>query len=110
MVFPFPSPDPGEQDRIRALNASLRSLAEGWDGRRWEEDRWIGDRTGREVGEGGLCGLYVPEAYGGQGLSQTGYCRVFETFAQIDGTLSVVLGVHPSVGVQGIMLFRYDEA
>jgi len=109
MVFPFPSPDPGEQDRIRALNASLRSLAEGWDGRRWEEDRWIGDRTVRELGEAGLCGLYVPEAYGGQGLSQTGYCRVFETFAQIDGTLSVVMGVHQSIGMKGIMLFGSDE-
>jgi acyl-CoA dehydrogenase family protein 9 len=109
MVFPFPSPDPGEQDRIRALNASLRSLAESWDARRWEEDRWIGDRTVRELGEAGLCGLYVPEAYGGQGLSQTGYCRVFETFAQIDGTLSVVMGVHQSIGMKGIMLFGSDE-
>jgi acyl-CoA dehydrogenase family protein 9 len=109
MVFPFPSPDPGEQDRIRALNSSLRTLAEGWDVRRWEEDRWIGDRTVRELGEAGLCGLYVPEAYGGQGLSQTGYCRVFETFAQIDGALSVVMGVHQSIGMKGIMLFGSDE-
>ena len=33
----------------------------------------------RELGERGPCGLYVPEKYGGQGLSQTGYARVFET-------------------------------
>src|SRR3954454_2937820 len=109
MVFPFPSPDPGEQDRIRALNASLRALAEGWDVRRWEEDRWIGDRTVRELGEAGLCGLYVPEAYGGQGLSQTGYCRVFETFAQIDSTLSIILGVHQSIGFKAIVMFGSDE-
>ncbi len=109
MVFPFPSPDPDEQDRIRALNSSLRSLAETWDVGSWEEDRWIGDRTIRELGEAGLCGLYVPEAYGGQGLSQTGYCRVFETFAQIDGTLSVVMGVHQSIGMKGILLFGSDE-
>jgi acyl-CoA dehydrogenase family protein 9 len=109
MVFPFPRPDAAEQERIRALNSSLREMAEGWDPRRWEEERWIGDRTIRQLGEAGLCGLYVPEEYGGQGLSQTGYCRVFETFAQIDGTLSVVMGVHQSIGMKGIILFGSDE-
>ncbi len=109
MVFPFPSPDPSEQDRIRGLNDALRDLAEDWDVREWEEKRWIGDGTVRDLGEAGLCGLYVPEEYGGQGLSQTGYCRVFETFAQIDGTLSVIMGVHQSIGMKGIVLFGTDE-
>ena len=54
-------------------------------------------------------GLYVPEEYGGQGLSQTGYCRVSEEFAQIDATLSVVMGVHQSIGMKGIVLFGSDE-
>jgi acyl-CoA dehydrogenase family protein 9 len=109
MVFPFPSPEPSEQDRIRGLNDALRGLAEDWDVREWEEKRWIGDGTVRDLGEAGLCGLYVPEEYGGQGLSQTGYCRVFETFAQIDGTLSVIMGVHQSIGMKGIVLFGTDE-
>jgi acyl-CoA dehydrogenase family member 9 len=109
LVFPFPAPDPDEQDRIRSLNSRLWGLAEDWDVARWEEDRWIGDRTVRDLGKAGLCGLYVPEEYGGQGLSQTGYCRVFETFAQIDGTLSVVMGVHQSIGMKGIVLFGSDE-
>ena len=54
-------------------------------------------------------GLYVPEEYGGQGLSQTGYCRVSEVFAQIDATLSVIMGVHQSIGMKGIVLFGTDE-
>jgi acyl-CoA dehydrogenase family protein 9 len=109
MVFPFPRPHEEEQERIRALNSALREMAEGWDPRRWEEEGWVGDGTIRQLGEAGLCGLYVPEEYGGQGLSQTGYCRVFETFAQIDGTLSVVMGVHQSIGMKGIALFGSDE-
>ena len=109
MVFPFPKPAVEEQDRIRALNASLRELAETIDTREIEEKRWLGDDLVRELGERGLCGLYVPERYGGQGLSQTGYCRVFETFAQIDATLSVVMGVHQSIGMKGIVLFGSDE-
>src|ERR687892_405768 len=63
----------------------------------------------RELGEAGLCGLYVPEEYGGQGLSQTGYARVFETFAEVDATLAIILGVHQSIGFKGIVLFGTDE-
>jgi alkylation response protein AidB-like acyl-CoA dehydrogenase len=109
MVFPFPRPEAEEQNRIRALNASLRELAKGIDPREIEERGWIGDDLVRELGQRGLCGLYVPERYGGQGLSQTGYCRVFETFAQVDAALSVVMGVHQSIGMKGIMLFGSDE-
>jgi len=107
LVFPFPKPDPDEQDRIRSLIASLREMP--YDPRRVEEERWLGDDTIAELGQRGLLGLYVPEEYGGQGLSQTGYCRVSEVFAQIDATLSVVMGVHQSIGMKGIVLFGTDE-
>ena len=110
MVFPCPRPDPGEQERIRALNARrARHRRRAMDHREIEEKRWIGDDVIRELGERGLCGLYVDEEYGGQGLSQTGYARVFETFAQIDATLSIVLGVHQSIGFKGIHMFGTDE-
>jgi len=107
LVFPFPKPDPGEQDRIRSLIAALGEVP--YDAYRIEEDGWLGDKTVRELGERGLMGLYVPEEYGGQGLSQTGYCRVSESFAQLDATLSVVMGVHQSIGMKGIVLFGTDE-
>jgi acyl-CoA dehydrogenase family member 9 len=107
LVFPFPKPDPEEQDRIRALIASLREIP--YDAKKIEEERWLGDDMIAELGERGLLGLYVPEEYGGQGLSQTGYCRVSEVFAQIDATLSVVMGVHQSIGMKGIALFGTDE-
>jgi acyl-CoA dehydrogenase family member 9 len=110
LVFPWPEPDPDEQEKIRGLNASLRELAETKiDTRKIEEKRWLGDDVVRELGERGLCGLYVPEEYGGQGLSQTGYARVFETFAQIDATLSIVMGVHQSIGFKGIHLYGTPE-
>ena len=107
LVFPFPKPDPEEQERIRGLIAALRDMP--YDPRKVEEERWIGDDTIAELGERGLMGLYVPEEYGGQGLSQTGYCRVSEVFAQIDATLSVIMGVHQSIGMKGIALYGTDE-
>jgi acyl-CoA dehydrogenase family member 9 len=109
LVFPWPEPEAGEQQRIRELNAAAREIGSRMDHREIEEKRWIGDKTIRELGEAGLCGLYVDERYGGQGLSQTGYARVFETFAQIDATLSIVLGVHQSIGFKGIAMYGSDE-
>ncbi|HZA57900.1 MAG TPA: acyl-CoA dehydrogenase family protein [Solirubrobacterales bacterium] len=110
LVFPWPSPEAEEQARIRDLNARLREYcAENYDPRRIEEERWIPDETLRELGEIGVMGLYVDERHGGQGLSQTGYARVFETIGEIDATLAIVLGVHQSIGYKGISLFGSDE-
>src|SRR3954467_3064123 len=109
LVLPFPKPPEDDQRRTRELIAQAREFAEGYDERKVEEDRWIGDDKVRELGERGLLGLYVPTEYGGAGLSQTGYCRVSEEFAQIDGTLSVVMGVHQSIGMKGIVLHGSDE-
>src|SRR5512144_283981 len=110
LVFPWPTADQEEQDRIRALNARIRDYcAEHYDPSKVEEERWIPDQVLRDLGEIGALGLYVDEAYGGQGLSQTGYARVFETVGQIDATLAIVLGVHQSIGFKGISLFGTDE-
>ena len=92
LVFPYPKPDQEEQDKIRGLIAKLREIAAAkLDPHKAEENGWIGDDVIAAMGEAGLLGLHVPEEYGGQGLSQTGYCRVFEEFAQIDPTLSCLL-------------------
>jgi len=110
LVFPFPKPDSEEQDRIRELIGRLRTIAaELIDPHKAEEQGWIGDDVIAALGEAGLCGLHVDEEYGGQGLSQTGYCRVSEVFAQIDPTLSVIMGVHQSIGMKPIELYGSDE-
>src|SRR3954453_11195550 len=110
LVFPWPVTGAEEQDKIRALNSRIRDYcSENYDPRKAEEDRWIPDEVLRDLGEIGALGLYVDEKYGGQGLSQTGYARVFETVGQIDATLAIVLGVHQSIGFKGISLFGSDE-
>jgi acyl-CoA dehydrogenase family protein 9 len=109
MVFPWPEPAPDEQDRIRGLIAAAKEIGSRYDPREVEEKRWVGDDVIRDLGEAGLLGLYVEERYGGQGLSQTGYARVFETINQIDATLSIVVGVHQSIGYKAIDYFGTEE-
>jgi acyl-CoA dehydrogenase family protein 9 len=109
LVFPWPEPDAEEQERVRALIAAAHDIGRTIDSRKIEEQRWIGDDLVRELGERGLCGIYVPEEYGGQGLTQTGYARVFEAFTEIDAAVAIVMGVHQSIGFKGIHLFGTDE-
>lgn len=109
-AFPFPRLADEERTKVDKLTDELRSYCERhYDPRQVEADRWIPDSVLRDLGELGLLGLYVPERYGGQGLSQTAYCRVFEAIGGVDSTLSVVLGVHQSIGYKGIYLFGTDE-
>jgi len=108
-VFPFPALPEGEQERVDALVEAGRDfLAETYDAREAEAQGRIDDRIFRGLGEIGLLGLYLPQAYGGQGLSQTAYCQVFEQFTAFDPTLSVVMGVHQSIGTKPIYLFGTD--
>jgi acyl-CoA dehydrogenase family protein 9 len=110
LAFPFPKPDDAERAKIGDLVRSLREFAEeSYDQHEIEERGWLGDDVIAGLGERGLLGLYVPEEYGGQGLSQTGYCKVSEVFAQTDATLSVVMGVHQSIGMKGIALYGTDD-
>ncbi len=99
-----------ERRQVGDLISSLYAITdELYDLDQIERDRWIGDEVLAAMGEAGLLGLYVSPEYGGQGLSQTGYCRVSEEFGRIDATLAVVMGVHQSIGYKGIHLFGDDD-
>jgi len=110
LVMPYPLLDPAERTKVDALVGSAREYLTGtYDPWKAEADRWVGDDTIRDLGERGLLGLFVDEQYGGQGLSQTGYCRVMEEFGRVDGALAVVMGVHQSIGTKPIYLYGNDE-
>jgi acyl-CoA dehydrogenase family protein 9 len=110
LVLPFPALAEDESRRVDRLVETLLDYArEAVDPVRMESDRWIGDDVVQGLAERGLMGLGVPEPYGGQGLSSTGYCRVFEALGALDPTFAVVLGIHQSIGTRGIVLFGTDE-
>jgi acyl-CoA dehydrogenase family protein 9 len=109
MVFPYPRMPPEEGLRVDELVSRFHEVTVDYDPRVAEENGWVGDSLIAALGDAGLLGLYVEEEYGGQGLSQTGYCKVFEAVAAVDPTLSVVMGVHQSIGYKGIALFGSDE-
>ncbi|MDX1658091.1 MAG: acyl-CoA dehydrogenase family protein [Nitriliruptorales bacterium] len=110
MVTPYPKMDDDERTKVRDLVDQFHGWAsENYDQFAAEQAGWIGDGTIEALGEMGYTGLYVPEEYGGLGLSQSAYCRVFEEFGKVDAALAVSLGVHQSIGYKGIALFGTDE-
>src|SRR3954462_8863516 len=110
VVFPYPIPRGEEADKVRGLVQDFRAYAEQHiDSREIDETGTISDQVYRDLGDLGLMGLYVDEAYGGQGLSQTGYARVFEAIGQADGSLTIGMGVHQSIGLKGIHIYGTDE-
>src|SRR3954462_6483857 len=110
VVFPYPIPRGEEADKVRGLVQDFRAYAEQHiDSREIDETGTISDQVYRDLGDLGLMGLYVDEAYGGQGLSQTGYARVFEAIGQADGSLTIGMGVHQSIGFKGFHMFGTDE-
>lgn len=110
LVLPYPRMDVDERRRVDDLIARFRTYCDAnYDPAAIEAEKWVPDRIIADLGEMGMLGLYVAQEYGGQGFSQTGYCRVFQAIGQVDPTLAVVLGVHQSIGYKGIHLFGTDE-
>ena len=110
MVLPFPGMEQAERKKVSDLVSALRDVVDDlYDPVKASENGWVGDDLIAGLGERGLLGLYVGEQYGGQGLSQTGYCRVMEEYGGVDASLSVVMGVHQSIGMKPLHLFGSDE-
>ncbi len=110
MVFPYPQMPAEEKGNLQIIIESFREFAR--DHLQPEEI----DRQGfipPEVYDGlkqlGFFGLSIPEQYGGAGLSQTSYCRVFEEICNYDGALAVSMGGHLSIGSKGIILYGSDK-
>jgi acyl-CoA dehydrogenase family member 9 len=110
MVLPFPRFGAGERTKVEGILGEFRSWAkENYDARAVEAAGELPEGMWRELGELGMLGLSVDEAFGGQGLSQTGYCKLFEQVGATDTTLAVILGVHQSIGYKAIVMYGTAE-
>jgi acyl-CoA dehydrogenase family protein 9 len=110
MVFPYPRVKPDEQESLQTIVDAFNEFAR--DNIKPEEI----DRLGcipQNVWDGlkqlGFFGLSIPEQYGGAGLSQTAYSRVFEQICNYDASLAVSLGAHLSIGSKGIILYGTEQ-
>src|SRR5262245_57152435 len=105
ILFPYPRLDDGEASRVSAFIARVMEYLEReLDRDRVDEEEAVPRRVLDELARMGLFGIAIPAAYGGMGLSQGAYCRVFEAVTGYDTGLGIILGVHLSIGTKGIVL------
>lgn len=110
ILFPFPRITDEEDARVTAFLGELMPWLERRVDRAWvDEHERLPDGVLDELRAMGLFSISIPAEYGGMGLSQSAYCRVFEAVTAYDVGLGIVLGVHLSIGIKGIVLAGTDE-
>ena len=59
----------------------------------------------KQMGDAGLFGITLPEAYGGQGLDYLSYIIAIEEIARIDSSPAATVAAHNSLGITPIYTF-----
>ncbi len=109
ILLPYPRITADENRRVEAFLKQLRDYCEAHVDREWiDEHERIPDNVVEELKRMGLFGISIPVEFGGMGLSQSAYCRVFEFITGYDVGLAIMLGVHLSIGIKGIQLAGSD--
>lgn len=110
ILLPYPEMDAEEARWVASFIADLEAYLDRNLDRDWVDEN---ERIPEEVLDGlremGLFGISIPAAYGGRGLSQSAYCRVFEFVTGYDVGLGIILGVHLSLGTKAILLGATEE-
>ncbi|HET6762899.1 MAG TPA: acyl-CoA dehydrogenase family protein, partial [Longimicrobiaceae bacterium] len=109
VLFPYPRISDDEERRTSAFLAELRTYLEAELDREWiDENERIPDEIIEHLKQMGLFGITLPAEFGGMGLSQSAYCRVFEFVTGYDVGLAIMMGVHLSLGTKGLVLAGTD--
>jgi len=110
-LFPFPALKKEESETVNMVLGSIdRFLQEK------EKSLFEYDLSGEQpqeyleqLKEMGLFGLIIPEEFDGLGLSNSAYSRVLQQTTRYDGSTSLTVGAHSSIGMKGLLLFGTDE-
>jgi len=110
LIFPYPRISAEVAETVRMVNDSLDKISRDHvKSVEWDEKGQMPKEILAQMAELGVMGLAVPEEFGGIGLPQSGYARVMQNLATLDGSLAVTLGAHQSIGYKALILFGTDE-
>ncbi len=74
-----------------------------------DKNHRIPDEILKKMGELGFFGIYVPEEYGGAGLSFVSYALVVEEISKVCASSGVLISAHTSLAVNPILQFGTEE-
>jgi acyl-CoA dehydrogenase family protein 9 len=106
-IFPFPKFSSSEGETLSLIIESVDKFLsdKGESFRKYDKDGHQPREYIDQLKELGLFGLIIPEEYGGLGLSNAGYSRVLQQVTKYDGSTSLTIGAHSSIGMKGLLLF-----
>ena len=84
----------------RVLQASVREMCERLivpNARRWDEEETFPHEIIPAMGEMGLLGMQIPEAYGGAGMKFQDYVVALEEVARADASVGLTMASHNSL-------------
>ncbi len=97
-----------EQAMIRDMARAFAREQLAPNSARWDRDGVFPADAIRQMGELGLLGMVVPEAWGGAGADHVAYALAIEEVAAGDGSCSTIMSVHNSVACMPILKFGSD--
>ena len=110
LIFPFPAPSDEDRESLRMILGTFRDwAAEHVDSKQLDHDGKFPDSVRAGMGELGMMGVNIPEAYGGFGANAQVFSRVFGEVGATDPALAVYFGAHQSIGCKGITLFGTED-
>ncbi|HSD75662.1 MAG TPA: acyl-CoA dehydrogenase family protein [Steroidobacteraceae bacterium] len=106
-LFPYPAIAARDREMLAMIVESIDRFLEDKheDFRRWDREAHQPEEFIKALGELGLFGLIIPEAFGGLELSNAAYARVLAQTSSHDSSVSLTIGAHSSIGMKGILLF-----
>ena len=75
----------------------------------WDESQEFPRHIFKELGELGMMGVLVPEAYGGTGLSYFEYNVIIQEIAKVCGSIGLSVAAHNSLCTGHILAFGNEE-
>jgi alkylation response protein AidB-like acyl-CoA dehydrogenase len=110
-LFPYPAIAARDREMLAMIVESIDRFLEDKhdDFKRWDREAQQPEEFIRALGELGLFGLIIPEAFGGLELSNAAYARVLAQTSSHDSSVSLTIGAHSSIGMKGVLLFGTPE-
>jgi acyl-CoA dehydrogenase family protein 9 len=104
LAFPYPNYSDSQVEMAKEMCAAVDQFAkDNIDGEKFDREAHLPKEVIKGLAELGLCGLAVPEEFGGLGLDYTLYSRVFAEIASHDGSTATMLGAHQSIGYRALL-------
>lgn len=110
LIFPYPKMPADTAETVKMILDTVDKFAKDQvKSTEWDDKGAMPREIVTQLAEMGMLGVGVPEEFGGLGLPQSGYARIMQELAGIDGSLAVTSGAHQSIGYKALILFGTDE-